>query len=108
MKGRFALLLLPLLLFVGSVSATEKKVAPDCTFNGKKLWGKVQFVDSFPDLKVKAVENFPDLKVKMVNSFPDKCGMWQSVDSFPELKIQLVDNFPDLTVKFVTSFPGLP
>ncbi len=108
MKGRYALLLLPLLLFVDSASATGKKVATDCTYNGKKLWGKVQFVDSFPDFKVKAVDNFPDLKVKMVNSFPDKCGLWQSVDSFPELKIQLVDNFPDFTVKFVTSFPGLP
>jgi len=80
----------------------------DCTFNDIPLYGKVQFVESHPDIKVKVVESFPDLKVKIVDSFPDECGKWQIVDSFPDFKVQIVESFPDLKIKFVDSFPGLP
>jgi hypothetical protein len=58
-----------LIVVLAVVHADEKKVKPDCTCHGMKLWGKVQFVNSFPDLKVKAVDAFPDLKVKMVDAF---------------------------------------
>lgn len=78
-----------------------------CTFNGKPLFGKIQIVDSFPDIRVQVVTAFPDLKVQKVTSFPDRCGRWQIVKSFPNTKIQFVDSFPDVKVKFVTSFPGL-
>ena len=30
-----------------------------CTFNGKKLYGKIQEVSSFPDVKVQVVSSFP-------------------------------------------------
>ncbi len=80
----------------------------DCTCKGKKLYGKIQVVNSFPDLKVKVVNSFPDLKVKVVNSFPDACGKWQFVESFPDLKIQFVESFPDIKIQYVESFPGLP
>ena len=56
-----------------------------CTFKGKKLYGKIQIVTSFPDVKVQEVTSFPDLKVEKVSSFPDKCGKWQLVTSFPGL-----------------------
>jgi hypothetical protein len=80
----------------------------DCTFNGFQLYGKIQFVENYADIKIKVVESFPDLKVKIVNSFPDECGEWQIVDSFPDLKVQIVESFPDIKIKFVESFPGLP
>lgn len=80
----------------------------DCKFGDLILYGKVQFVTSFPDLKVQVVESFPDLKVKIVESFPDKCGEWQIVSSFPDLKVQIVESFPDIKIKFVESFPGIP
>ncbi len=80
----------------------------DCTYNGFELYGKIQFVESFPDITIKVVESFPDLKVKIVNSFPHECGEWQIVDSFPDLKVQIVESFPDIKIKFVESFPGLP
>ncbi len=94
-------------------------VSKDCTFKGKKMYGKVQIVKSFPDFKVQRVTSFPDLKVQKVTSFPDKCGKWQFVesfpdfkvqfvDSFPDFKIQYVDSFPDFKVQFVNSFPGVP
>lgn len=74
----------------------------------KKIHGKIQFVESFPDYKVKIVTSFPDLKVKSVSSFPDDPGEWQIVNSFPDFKIQLVDSFPDFTIQWVESFPGVP
>ena len=79
----------------------------DCRWNGIELKGKVQFVESFPDLKIQLVESFPDIKVKLVESFPDACGEWQVVESFPDFKVQVVESFPDLKVRYVESFPGL-
>jgi hypothetical protein len=82
--------------------------ASDCTFKGKKLYGKIQFVTSFPDVRVRVVSSFPDLKVKHVDSFARRCGEWQIVTSFPDTKIQIVESFPDIKIQYVSSFPGLP
>lgn len=84
----------------------------NCTFvnsAGKtfKLYGKVQIVTCFPDVKVQIVNSFEELDVKLVDSFPDKCGKFQIVQSFPDVKVQIVDSFPDIKVKIVDSFPGL-
>lgn len=79
-----------------------------CTFNDIPLYGKVKFVDSFPDLTIQIVDSFPDLKVKIVNSFADECGEWQIVESFPDVKIKIVDSFADLKIEIVESFPGKP
>lgn len=78
----------------------------DCTFNGKKLYGKIKEVSSFPDVKVKVVSSFPDVKVQKVSAFADKCGKWEMVSSFPDTKVQFVDSFPDVKIQYVTSFPG--
>lgn len=79
----------------------------DCYIKGHRLYGRVQIVDSFPDLKVQVVTSFPDLKVKTVDNNPSKCGEWKMVDSFPDLKVQIVNSFPDIKIQFVQSFPGL-
>lgn len=89
-----------LVLACGSVQA-------DTTVDVSRIYGKIKFVDSFPDYKVKVVDSFPDLKVKKVDSFPDSAGKWKTVDSFPDYKIQVVDSFPDFTIKYVDSFPGV-
>lgn len=99
---------LVLLLGIGAAQAEDKKLGKDCTFKGKKLWGKVQIVQTGGDLKVEVVNAFPDLKVLRVNSFPDSCGKWQTVTSFPDLKVQIVTSFPDLKIQYVSSFPGVP
>ena len=78
----------------------------DCAWKGIKLYGKVQFVSSFPDIKIQYVSSFADIKVKFVSSFPDDCGEWQEVTSFPDFKVQIVSSFPDLKVQKVSSFPG--
>lgn len=87
---------------------TMGKVGRSCTFRGKRMYGKVQVVQSFPDFKVQVVQHFPDLKVQRVTSFPDKCGRWQFVTSFPDFKIQFVKHFPDFTIQYVNHFPGVP
>ena len=86
----------------------EPKINKDCYYKNFRLYGKIKFVENFPDIKVQIVENFPDLKVKLVDNFPDHCGEWQIVENFPDLKVQIVENFPDIKVKFVDNFPGLP
>ena len=72
------------------------KSTGECEWKGIKLYGKVKFVSSFPDIKIKYVESFPDIKVKFVNSFPDDCGEWQVVESCPDFKVQIVESFPDI------------
>ena len=92
-----------------SFGQSEDEINEDeCTFNSIKLFGKIQFVESFPDLTVQVVESFPDLKVKIVNSFANDCGEWQIVDSFPDIKVKIVESFADIKIKFVESFPGIP
>lgn len=79
-----------------------------CTFKGKKMYGKVQFVTAFPDIKIQVVSAFPDLKVKKVTAFPDSCGKWQEVTAFPDIKVQVVNAFPDVKIQYVDAFPGVP
>jgi hypothetical protein len=79
-----------------------------CTFKGHKLYGRIQVVTAFPDVKVQVVDAFPDLRVQKVDAFPDKCGRWQLVTAFPDTKVQMVTAFPDVKVQMVTSFPGVP
>jgi hypothetical protein len=81
------------------------RIMCDCTYNGKQLWGKVQYVDSFPDFKVK-VSYFPDLNVQET-LFPTGCGQWQVVTAFPDFKVQKVDYFEDFDIAY-SSFPGIP
>ena len=98
-----------LLVVYPTYSQSEDEINKDeCSFNKIKLYGKIQFVESFPDLTVQVVESFSDLKVKIVDSFPDDCGEWQIVDSFPNIKVKIVESFADIKIKFVESFPGIP
>lgn len=78
-----------------------------CEYKGIKLYGKVKFVTSFPDIKIKYVTSFPDINVKFVSNFPNDCGEWKEVTSFPDFKVQVVTSFPDIKVKKVTSYPGM-
>ncbi|MBM9576296.1 hypothetical protein JWG45_03925 [Leptospira sp. 201903070] len=93
-------------LTIGAGFVYAGNVQSGCTFNGKKLYGKIQIVTSFPDVKVQEVTSFPDLKVQKVTSFPDSCGKWEIVNSFPDTKVQFVTSFPDIKIQYVTSFPG--
>jgi len=93
-------------LTVDLATLSTKSTIQSCQWKGFKLYGKVQYVESFPDIKIQFVSSFPDLKVQFVESFPDQCGKWQVVTSFPDFKVQVVESFPDLKVQVVNSFPG--
>lgn len=108
MRGVTRVLAAGLLLGAVSGESAAQTVGKDCTFKGRKLYGKVQVVTSSPDIKVQIVNSFPDLKIMNVGSFPDSCGKWQMVTSWPDLKIQFVTSFPDIKVMYVNSFPGVP
>ena len=94
------------LMFWGTTLAPAAAQLSSCTFKGIRLYGKVQIVDAFADLKVQVVNAFPDLKVKWVSAFPDACGKWQKVNALADFKIQLVDALPDIKI-MESSFPGL-
>lgn len=79
-----------------------------CAWDGFPLYGDVEVVERFPDVKVELVDSFPDLRVALVESFPDDCGQWRLVTSFPDVKVQYVESFPDVKVQLVDSFPGWP
>jgi hypothetical protein len=104
--GARSLWLVPLLLLAMPAAADAPKLE-GCSFKGFKLHGRVQVVESFPDIKVMIVNSFADLHVQVVESFPDACGKWQMVATFPDLKVQFVNSFPDVTISYVTSFPGV-
>jgi len=87
--------------------AGESLNKEDCSFNGIKLYGKVQVVQNFPDIKVKIDNTWADIKVKMVDNFPDSCGEWQMVEHFPDFKVQFVDTFEDIKIKYVENWPGI-
>ncbi|MCP4873446.1 MAG: hypothetical protein GY898_32555 [Proteobacteria bacterium] len=70
------------------------------------LFGKIKYVEHFPDVKVQVVEHFPDIKVKVVEHFPDDPGEWKMVEHFPDYEVQIVEHFPDYKVKFVEHFPS--
>ncbi|MBE9194724.1 hypothetical protein IQ219_05230 [Synechocystis sp. LEGE 06083] len=112
MKTKLAMILVFNCLFSVFINpgmrAEESINAADCSFNGYPLYGKIQLVDSFPDLTVQVVNAFPNLKVQLVESFPNQCGLWQIVTSFPDTKIKIVESFPDVKIQYVDSFPGLP
>ena len=99
-----ALLLLVSALFLALPLSAKNPLSSSAI---ARVYGKIQFVTSFPDYQVKVVTAFPDLKVMRVNAFPDSVGKWQIVESFPDFKIQIVDSFPDFKIQYVESFPGL-
>lgn len=91
------------LLDVGPAACGRIKC--DCTFNGVKLWGNVEYVTSFPDFKIK-ISSFPDLNVYETN-FPSECGEWHTVTAFGDFKVQIVDYFEDFDIAY-SPFPGIP
>jgi hypothetical protein len=94
-------------VLAGTLAVMAAGTATACEFNGIELHGKVQIVESFPDIKVEVVDSFPDINVQVVDSFPDDCGQWEFVESFPDFTIEIVTSFGDLKIQYVTSFPGM-
>jgi hypothetical protein len=103
----------PLFFLAGLVSVCLSPVPvhagspEDCTWNGINLWGKVEIVEHFADIKVEIVDHFSDYDIKFVDHFPDKCGKWQPVEHFGDFTVKFVDNFGDIKISIVEHFPGI-
>ena len=102
MKNRF--LFLGFVLLAGAFCVLKVHAAEKKKLDPSKIYGRIQFVKSFPDYKVKSVSSFPDLKVKIVKTLPGP-GEWEIVNSFPDYKIEMVNSFPDFTVEFADGVP---
>lgn len=85
---------------LASIYADEK---PDLT----KIYGRIQWVEAFPDYKVQVVAVLPDLRVQRVTSGANKVGLWEEVTSNPDFKLQRVDSFPDFRIQYVEQNPGI-
>lgn len=107
MKTHLKKYILAVTLCLITTASHASAIGGDCTFKGKKLYGKVKIVNNFEDIKIKVVQNFQDIKVQKVSNFANDCGKWQIVDNFEDFKVKIVDNFEDIKVKFVENFPGL-
>lgn len=107
MKPKFSTAATALACLATCLFAADRRSLAGSKPNVSRIFGKIQFVESFPDFKVQVVDSFPDLKVKRVASFPDSPGKWQIVQSFPDFKIQIVSAFPDFKIQYVDSFPGV-
>lgn len=60
------------IMMKSSQHETNEDIDPEtCKYKEFKMYGKIEVVESFPDVKVQVVESFPDLKVKVVESFPE-------------------------------------
>jgi hypothetical protein len=94
-------LLIGLLISLTLLEARNTKV------DVSQIYGRIQYVDAFPDFKVEVVEAFEDLRVKEVNAFPDRAGRWQIVTAFPDFKIQKVKAFGDFKIRYVDAFEGV-
>lgn len=92
-----------ILLFVMPlVMATNPKIDKEkCTCNGHPLYGRVQVVETAPDLRVEVVDVAPDVEVQVVDWTPRRCGEWQFVDVAPDIRVEFVDCAPDIRVQFV-------
>ena len=97
---KLLLSLLPLL-----VSPAPAPVAP-AALDVSKIYGRIQYVDVFPDYTIEVVDAFPDLKVEEVNAFPDAAGKWEIVTVFPDYKIQKVKSLRRLQGAVRRQLPG--
>lgn len=70
------------------------------------LHGRVEIVESAPDLRVEIVDHNPDVRA-MPHYNPYDCGMYDLVENAPDLRIEIVESAPDLKVEVVDHNPGI-
>ena len=59
------------LLFIGTFSTgVAAEIAPDCTYQGIRLYGRVKVVDFMPDFTIQYVDFMPDFTIQFVHFMP--------------------------------------
>jgi len=104
---KLTLFWISLVLMTTGVSAGGK-ISSDCTFHGKKLYGKVKVTNhANEDFRVRVVPGAEDLRVKKVRYNPNRCGQWTFVDHNPDFTIRFVRGAEHFTIRYVSGAEGL-
>ncbi len=93
-----------LLTLVAFVSEAVPQNAPQVRSGApqaQQVFGRIQVVDHFPDVRVRVVQGIADMEVRVVDAFPNRQGRWQFVDHFPDFRVQFVQHHADFTVRLV-------
>jgi len=68
---------------------------------GLDCYGKVQVVQHNADFKVQFVETFEDLRIEIVEHLFEPLGKWKFVDHEPSLRIKFVTHHPDIKARII-------
>lgn len=100
-------LILSVLLLAGMSLGGTGRIGEDCSFNGKKLYGKVKIVSYGEDFKILPAGYGEDLRVETVGYGAGSCGKWEIVTYGEDFKIRFVEYGEDFKIRFVSYNPGL-
>ena len=95
MRHPFLVLIVAAVWCSGGAAFADRKEKP----KPETVYGRIQYVTTFPDVKVRVVRSFADLRVQVVTSFANKPGRWQIVDHLPDFRVQIVEHFEDFTIE---------
>jgi hypothetical protein len=73
-----------------------------CTYNGKKLYGKVKIVNYGADFKIRIVTSNEDISILQTSGDPNECGEWKFVEYSEDFKVQIVTSGEDFTIRYTT------
>jgi hypothetical protein len=83
-------------------------ISSDCSFKGKKLYGRVRIVEANEDIRVRVVTANEEFRVFLNPiTWQDRCGEWHYVTANENLKIRFVEANEDFRIRFVGANPGL-
>ncbi len=95
-----------LILFL-VIGLNANPISKDCTYKGKKIFGKVKIVEWGQNFQVKTFTWGADIHVKVTNGVQRNCGEWQFVEWGEDFSIKIVDYGQDFSIQYVTYSPGL-
>lgn len=93
--------LLSLMAFVSEAMPQNMPPSRSGTPQPQQVFGRIQVVDHFPDVRVRVVRGIADMEVRVVDALPNRQGRWQFVDHFPDFRVQFVQHHADFTVRLV-------
>ncbi len=96
------------IVLIPSLSLAGGRIGQDCTFKGKKLYGRVRIVNVGETFKVRAVSVGEDLRVQTSNMLATTCGRWEIVSIAEDFSVRMVDMGEDFSIRFVEVAHGLP
>jgi hypothetical protein len=95
------------LVLFACLPVLSNPIGSDCSFNGKKLYGRVRIVNAGEDVKVRIVNAGENLRVEFSSIEYSQCGRWFFSQSGENVKIRFVEAGEDITVRVHPNNPGL-